>query len=349
VTLALAVSAPVYDYYHDFDHNSSASSKRGLALKSDAICPDLELFKEIKPWFYGWGAEPSASDYNKSCTKEYDSGFIPMTWSKKAVGEEIYPDAAALLGFNEPNHKEQSNMEPAVAAAEWPAFEAKAKASGIPRLGSPAAAGCGNPSKCLGNIDDWFDKFFAACKGCQVDFIATHTYVCSGSALSSFLEGLHLRYQKPIWITEFNCGDGSKNASAAQHLAYMKEALPILEATSYVERYSWMSTHNTKVAGCALINPQGKLTPLGEYYLKYTPGPRPGHWEKTPKTVCASQRFLSQHGTLAACEAAAMAHTGCSSPKTIAFEGGSTHNCACANTTRCKHVPSNFMNLYVKQ
>jgi hypothetical protein len=255
-------------YYFGEEFNSSVTKppKRGLALKSDSICPDLRLFAKLKPWFYGWGAEPSAPDYNLSCSKEYDSGFIPMTWSKKAVDGMIYPGADALLGFNEPNHKEQSNLDPADAAAEWPAFEAKAKALGIRRLGSPAAAACGNSSKCIGNTDDWFDKFFSACSGCQVDFIATHTYVCSASALESFLSGIHMKYNKTIWLTEFNCGDGSKNASAAKHLAYMKEALPLLESLDYVERYSWMSTQNTKVPGCALVSPDGQLTTLGEYY-----------------------------------------------------------------------------------
>lgn len=47
---------------------------------------------------------------------------------------------------------------------------------------------------------------------------------------------MYSKYGKPIWVTEFNCGDGSRNASAAEHLAYMKVALPILDATAHVER-----------------------------------------------------------------------------------------------------------------
>ena len=48
--------------------------------------------------------------------------------------------------------------------------------------------------------------------------------------------GLYTKFGKPIWVTELNCGDGARNASAAEHLAYMKTALPILEASESVER-----------------------------------------------------------------------------------------------------------------
>ena len=47
----------------------------------------------------------------------------------------------ALLGFNEPNHTEQSNMDAKYAAALWPQLEAVADEYGL-RLGAPSAAGC---------------------------------------------------------------------------------------------------------------------------------------------------------------------------------------------------------------
>merc|ERR1712039_576791 len=122
--------------------------------------------------------------------------------------------------------------------------------------------------------------------GCQVDFLATHTYTCSRAGLESFLSGLHARYHLPIWLTEFNCGDGS-NQTTAKHRAYMEEALPLLESLEYVERYSWMSVRNTRVTGCSLIDALGGLSPLGKFYNDFEPSPAPsppspaGSWKKT--------------------------------------------------------------------
>ena len=104
---------------------------------------------------------------------------------------------------------------------------------------------------------------------------------------------MYTKYGKPIWVTEFNCGDGSRNASAAEHLAYMQAALPILDAAPHVERYAsafsvlrmachspsasfppltgryaWMSGRNNKVPGAALFSGvAGSATELGRFYL----------------------------------------------------------------------------------
>ena len=252
----------------------AAAPKRGLALSKhagEADCADLKLFSSLRPWFYGWGPTPSSSNYSK-CALQHDSGFIPMLWGRNSVNFTVWHHADALLGFNEPNHISQSNLLPAEAAALWPQVLAKARTNNISRIGSPAAAPCGGgPTRCHGDTTDWFDKFFAACAWpdsprCNINFLATHDYACNPSKLHSFLTELHARYQLPIWLTEFNCGDGGANASAARHLAYMKEALPILESLPFVERYSWMSVLNTKVVGSALVDPHGELTTLGKYY-----------------------------------------------------------------------------------
>jgi hypothetical protein len=247
------------------------SRKRGLALKSDSVCADLALFSSLRPWFYGWGSAPSSSDYSK-CANQHDSGFIPMIWGRRAVSVDVWPNAAALLGFNEPNHKQQSNLQPAEAARLWPSVMHAAHEAGIARLGSPAAAPCGGGSrKCVDDVLPWLDEFFGNCSNCTVDFIATHSYVCQASKLRSFLEGLYERYRLPIWLTEFNCGDGSRNASAKEHLQYMKEAVPLLESLPFVERYAWMSARNTHDVGAALVygtNSTSNLTTLGEWYAQ---------------------------------------------------------------------------------
>ena len=62
-----------------------------------------------------------------------------------------------------------------------------------------------------------------------------HPYDCDAAGLHGALNAF-ARFGKPIWVSEFNCGDGMKNASASEHMAWMKVALPILEADKRVER-----------------------------------------------------------------------------------------------------------------
>eukprot|EP01062_Namystynia_karyoxenos_P062475 TRINITY_DN55363_c0_g1_i1.p1 TRINITY_DN55363_c0_g1~~TRINITY_DN55363_c0_g1_i1.p1 ORF type:complete len:382 (+),score=155.94 TRINITY_DN55363_c0_g1_i1:76-1146(+) len=337
--------------------SAAPAPRRGLALTSDHICSDLSLFASARPWFYGWNIHPGSTDYN-NCVGKYDSGFVPQSWGKKTIlnktnWADIWPGADALLGFNEPNHAEQSDMTGAEAAAAWPMLVAAAKARNITRIGSPAAAPCGAPD-CHGDTFEWFDAFFKACKDCQVDFIATHFYGCSGDALHQFLSELHNRYNRPIWLTEFNCGDGSNNRTMDRHLQYMQEALPVLDKLTFVERYSWMSVHNSHVPGCVLISDDGKLTELGSYYLKYapappTPPPTPGlDWVEAHGTTCKQKQHLGEWFSLAQCETDAAQNAACTPPKTVMWEAGKSHNCYCSNATTCEREPSSWLNLYAR-
>jgi len=242
------------------------------------VCPHLEKFSSLRPWWYGWSSTPSGSDLT-SCANKWDSGFIPMTFGKKAAVDQpelLWPDGAdALLGFNEPNHAPQANLSPLQAASIWKSVEAAAKSKGIKRIGSPSAAGfCTNAGhKCGLDTITWFDQFFCHCKDCQVDFLTTHSYACDAQKLVSFLDLLHERYGKPIWLTEFNCGDGS-NQPEEKHNAFMKEVIPALEGLDYVERYSWMSVVNDKIKGSGLIDSvTGELTEIGRYYAEYPAKP----------------------------------------------------------------------------
>ena len=91
--------------------------------------------------------------------------------------------------------------------------------------------------------------------------------MCDGAALKAAIETWSV-FGKPVWFTELNCGDGMRNATAREHLAYMDIALPILDADARVQRYAWMSVRNVHVPGAALIGPDGALTALGERYLR---------------------------------------------------------------------------------
>jgi hypothetical protein len=169
-----------------------------------------------------------------------------------------------LLGFNEPNFKSQANLTPAQAASMWPNLEKIAADKGL-ELVSPAVNWCGD---CVDGVTndpvDWLDKFFAACPGCKVDYIAIHSYAPGSAALSSYLDKFR-KYNKPLWITEFAPWDPPKPDFDGV-VKYMKEAIPILENDPLVFRYSWFATRVGINPDISLLGANGTLTKLGQLY-----------------------------------------------------------------------------------
>jgi hypothetical protein len=183
--------------------------------------------------------------------------------SLKEMGKIKY-----VLGFNEPNRADQSNMTVSQALQLWPQLES----IGLP-LGSPAADW---PTR------QWIYDFLDSCKlqNKRVDFICVHMYV--GTDDNSFiqtLQNLYNKYHLPIWITEFATADWnattpSTNAySPEQVLAFMQRLLPKLEQLDFVKRYSWFSgdPKSAQMWSSALIDVNGNLTTLGNWYANYQP------------------------------------------------------------------------------
>ena len=148
---------------------------------------------------------------------------IPML-KKYRNGTQIHIQSSSpyVLGFNEPNHKDQANMTPQECADAWPLLEQNSHGA---KLVSPTTAGA--------HIN-WYATFFSLCKGCRIDFIAAHLYNCDANVIMSYLEQLYHRFNKKIWLTEFACphtSDGNKQ------LTLMKNILPRLEAAHFVYRF----------------------------------------------------------------------------------------------------------------
>ncbi len=203
-----------------------------------------------------------------------------MIWGSKSLNPTDLAKAArngkVLLGFNEPDQSNQSNITVEDALNAWPQLEA----TGL-RLGSPAAAG-GYDSP-----DGWLAKFMKGAKdhGCRVDFICVHDYEGgfdspekAADALCAKLELVHQQYQKPLWLTEFALADWHAPASEAQQQAYAKIVIPRLEKIPYLERYAWfalppdLAGDNGALAHSNLCSKSGELTPLG---LEYKNGGQP--------------------------------------------------------------------------
>jgi hypothetical protein len=195
--------------------------------------------------------------------------FVPMIWGAGSLNASIPAGSKFLLTFNEPNFHAQSNLTAQEAASHWPEIEAKAAAAGnIPIVG-PGMNFCGPAQNCNGtNPYQYYKDFFAACQNCKVDYVAVHWYNCDLPSLRGYIDGNgaglegFVQFGKPIWLTEFSC-NGS--ASVAENEAYMREAIPYLEANPNVFRYSWFSAG--PIPNARLINSDGTPTALGNVYM----------------------------------------------------------------------------------
>lgn len=244
----------------------SLSSKRGLAYGYDSDS-DLNALSRGIGWWYNWAATPDGT-----LSKGFTAGieFVPMIWGgtfdTTTLAKQVPAGAKYLLTFNEPNFGSQSNLTPSQAAALWPQIQAFASARGM-KIVSPAVNYCGSPCNDTDPFD-WLSKFFAACTGCEVDFVAMHWYACTKSALTSTLAKYEQQFGKPLWVTEFSCLDTSSDVTDAYELSYMKDAVAVLEADPMVFRYAWFTGRSTGSPPISVLGADGGgLTPLGQQYV----------------------------------------------------------------------------------
>jgi hypothetical protein len=249
----------------------SPSCKRGIAYghHSDA---DLTALQPAVRWWYNWAYQPD-TELGSGTAASLGVEYVPMVWGRTfdvgAVTAAIPAGATTLLGFNEPNFGEQSNISAADAAALWPDVEAIADARGL-TLVSPAVNYCGGDCQDT-NPFDYLDDFFAACVGCRVDRVAFHIYVgCNADGdnqaqwLIDHVETYKARFSQPLWLTEFACTDA---ADFGDQVAFLEDAVAYLEADARVERYAWFSGRFAGIPFVNLLGSDGQLTPLGQAYV----------------------------------------------------------------------------------
>jgi hypothetical protein len=218
--------------------------------KGIANSPASQIAALGATWCYNWGTAPKTTD----CADPY---FVPMIWGSddaagaiKAIGNAGY---TTVLGFNEPNKSDQSNMTVADAIALWPTVTSNPSI----RVGSPAVSDNGR---------SWLEDFMAQVKvkGLRVDFIAMHWYGWnSGSCVVGQLEGAlnwASQWGLPIWITEFGCM-GSSNPDQETVLKFFNDAIKMLDNHPLVERYAWYpwNTYNE-------LYTSGTMTELGKAF-----------------------------------------------------------------------------------
>lgn len=271
------------------------SPKRGLAYGYHSAA-DMQVLAPGVSWWYNWASVPETSAAGVYAGLGFD--YVPMQWNGQLNGGPVTaPQLAAnipngaryLLGFNEPNFIDQANMTPNQAAAIWPVLETVARQRNL-QLVSPAVNYCGNCVVENGvtyySPVQYLDAFFAACPNCQVDYIAVHTYVCEERYLREKIAELK-KYNKPIWLTEFACGDmPAAQITLPVQQKYMLDAVNYLEKEPAIFRYSWFSGRNGQIPNVNLLGASGQLTPLGQEYVSRPVGWEPGRL--MPVAVTAS-------------------------------------------------------------
>lgn len=186
-------------------------------------------------WYYTWSTTHGGVT---------GPGFVPMIWGGKSVDATSLAQAKQagpyLLGFNEPDMGQQSNMTVDEALSLWPKLMATGKV-----LGSPAVAYGGDTP------GGWLDRFMSGAqqKGYRVDFIALHWYggdfttPNAVAQLKSYIEAVHNRYHKPVWLTEFALIDfangGTRFPTDQQQAAFVTASAKMLDGLSWLQRYAW--------------------------------------------------------------------------------------------------------------
>ena len=165
--------------------SSRSSAKRGLGIPTT---PGNHWREKLQlcgaHWFYSWGSTPPE---NIPAGLE----FVPMVWGGKPgdsftkLGEQLRTAGyQQLLGLNEPDNMEQSNVTVEDALSLWP----KLMDMGL-RLGCPA---------CVHPDGEWMKAFIKGVeeRHLRVDFVAVHSY--GGLSAGTFLPYMDNPYLKPF-------------------------------------------------------------------------------------------------------------------------------------------------------
>ena len=231
-------------------------SKKGWAGSS------LAQYKLLNcTWRYDWSAGGSSSNYVEYVPIRQNAGW--PSWSE--ISGKTY--VSHVLGYNEPDHVEQSNVTVEQALAQWPEM----MKTGL-RIGSPATTDF-----------SWLYRFMDSCrvKNYRVDYVVVHAYWGNMSPTSWYnnLKYVHQKTGRPIWIKEWNNGANWTNetwptadrslsaANAAKQLNDLKGILNVMDTASFIERYSIYNW----VQDCRAMVLADTLTPAGKYYASTKP------------------------------------------------------------------------------
>ena len=347
-----------------------SQKKRGLSGLSAASCGDAAALGLRDSWAYNWrlypdGAVGGGPHGEPPCKPLQTREFVPMVWGCGNGGDDngirkredgsanctsevtgavraIWAQSGVshLLGFNEPDNSDQSNLSPLQAALYWPQLDSLAASFSPPlRLVGPGMTHWDTPTGGSSWLDQFLGNLTRICPGCpaRIVALAQHDYGGNAESIVARAEAAHTHYGRPIWLTEFSVGSG---ANRSRNDAFAKQVLPLLEASPHIQRYAWFSTRN---APASWVNESSLLPPIGR---------GPGSWTRQGDTTCANMTqliWISQHGNLGNCLAMTVGNDNCALPKRAIYQNGDVQNCYCAAVPSCTTKSSSWQNMYTQE
>jgi hypothetical protein len=197
-------------------------------------------FKSVS-WSYSWGRQTS----DTFPMIGNDQTFNPMQWGNFNFDQgtstpplefmrndlQSNPKPANLMGFNEPDKSNQSNVSVATAIARWPRLMAMDAplVSPVPATNGPEAV--------------WLPDFMnqAQALGYRTDHVAVHWYAEPYvDSLIAVLQDVYDKWQRPVWLTEFSTvrWSGTITWSDADNFNFLAEFLWRAESLPWLARYS---------------------------------------------------------------------------------------------------------------
>lgn len=198
--------------------------------------------------------------------------FFPMLWSGKQKSDFTSQVTNAktttpelVLGFNEPNQGDQSNMSAADGAALWNQMILPLKAKGA-KLVSPATTSA--PSG-----KTWIQDMNKACGGdCGFDYIALHWYGTSIDSFKAYVDDWYKTFGKPLIISEYACQDFSGGAQCTKDQTNtfhytMGAWFDQHPGVAMYSPFGFMADMNNVNYDNQLMAPDGGPNDLGSWYL----------------------------------------------------------------------------------
>ena len=221
-------------------------------------------------WFYKW---------SNNGDSDLDREYTPMAWGKGAADDdndiEIIKSkykSTHILAFNEPDDcNGQSGQYGNMCVVDTSLTYYKNLLKSGLRMVSPA---CRQDA-----VFNWLNEFNSKAidENIRIDVIAVHWYDWGSNPQNSpnanpqdvfnrfvnYLESVHQMYGLPVWITEFNA---NRHRNEWVHRQFLQLALPFLEETDYIERYSFFPP-TTQVAN--FFDDNNNFTQIGEFYYNF--------------------------------------------------------------------------------
>lgn len=248
------------------------SKKRGLGYGHHSV-EDMAVMSKGISWWYNWSHKPDLQI--QDVYQQYGVEFVPMAWNGgfDDAGMRAYiashPGVKYILAFNEPNFKDQANMTPSQAVAQWPRLEAIASEFGL-KIVSVAMNYCGNCVTENGTTYyspfDYFDDFFELCPTCKVDALSIHAYMPDVNGVEWYVNEFR-KYGKPIWMTEFSAWETTTTLKDQKRM--LIQVVDSFENMGDMERYAWFTGRRNghPFNGLFDYRQSGVLAEIGNIYV----------------------------------------------------------------------------------